>query len=177
MLTTFHFGVAGAAVLYLLASASSAHVTLEGQQAHVKSTYKAVLRVPHGCGSAATLKVRVRIPEGVIAVKPMPKAGWTLEIVKGKYAHTYDNFGTPASEGVQEITWTGKLLDENYEFVFRGSLTDSLKADTMLYFPTVQVCEDGKLERWIEIPEKGKSADDYKSPAPSLRLLPVKATN
>ena len=67
-----------------------AHVTLENQSAPVGATYKAVLRLPHGCKGAATTKVRVQIPEGLIAVKPMPKPGWTLETVKGKYEKSYD---------------------------------------------------------------------------------------
>jgi uncharacterized protein YcnI len=79
-------GALGAAAsLCLFASAALAHSTLEVQEAPIKSTYKAVMRVPHGCEGALTLKVRIRIPEGVIAVKPMPKPGWTLETVKGKY--------------------------------------------------------------------------------------------
>jgi len=153
-------------------------VTLETQEAPAKSTYKAVIRVPHGCAGAATLKVRIRIPEGFIAVKPMPKAGWKLETVKGKYAKSYVNYGLPVQEGVQEITWIGKLPDEHYdEFVFRGSFTDSLQPGTTLYFPTVQECEGGKAEHWIEIPVEGKSADDYKYPAPGVKLIPAKAAN
>ena len=52
------------------------------------------------CEGKPTTAIRVRIPEGVIAVKPMPKAGWQLAIKKGKYAKTYGYFGTPMSEGV-----------------------------------------------------------------------------
>ncbi len=89
-------------LLCLSAFPTLAHVTLETQEAHVGSTYKAVLRVPHGCEGAATLKVRVQVPEGVIAVKPMPKAGWTLETVKGAYKQPYDYYGTPMTEGVRE---------------------------------------------------------------------------
>jgi uncharacterized protein YcnI len=86
--------------------------------------------------------------------------------------------GKPITEGVKEIIWTGKLLDEHYdEFVFRGQLTDSLPVGQMLYVPVVQECEGGKTERWIEIPAAGKSADDYKFPAPGVKLLPAKATN
>lgn len=160
-------------LLALLAPVAYSHATLEVQEARVNSTYKAVLRVPHGCEGSPTLKVRVRIPEGVIAVKPMPKAGWELETVKGKYGKTYDYYGTPMSEGVVEIVWTGRLLDEHYdEFVFRGRLTDSLQAGGMLYFPAVQECEAG-VERWIEIPAEGKDPDDYEFPAPGLKLLPA----
>jgi uncharacterized protein YcnI len=179
MTTVTHAGArCAAALLCLLAFPALAHVTLEVQEAPVNSTYKAVLRVPHGCEGAATLKVRVRVPEGVIAVKPMPKAGWTLETVRGRYGKSYDYYGTPTAEGVQEIVWTGRLLDEHYdEFVFRGMLTKGLPSGEILYFPVVQECEGGKAERWIEIPAAGRKADDYKFPAPGLKLTPAKATH
>ena len=48
-----------------------AHITLENQQAAVGASYKAVLRVPHGCDGSATVAVHVRIPEGFLGVKPM----------------------------------------------------------------------------------------------------------
>ncbi len=164
--------ILAAALLAAGTATAFAHATLEVQEAKVGSTYKAVMRIGHGCEGEATLKVRIKIPEGVIAVKPMPKAGWTLETVKGPYAKTYDYYGTPMSEGVTEIVWTGELLDEHYdEFVFRGRLTDDLPVDQVLYFPTVQECAT-KADRWIEIPEAGKSADDYESPAPGVMLKP-----
>lgn len=165
-----------AALAALAASPALAHVTLETQQAAIGSTYKAVLRVPHGCKGAPTIKVRVRVPEGMIAVKPMPKAGWALDTVKGKYGKTYDYYGTPTAEGVTEVVWSGgKLLDEHYdEFVLRGYLTADLKPETTLHVPVVQECEGGSVERWIEIPAEGKSADDYKFPAPGLKLVPKK---
>lgn len=164
--------ILAAALLAAGTATAFAHATLEVQEAKVGSTYKAVMRIGHGCEGEATLKVRIKIPEGVIAVKPMPKAGWTLETVKGPYAKTYDYYGTPMSEGVTEIVWTGELLDEHYdEFVFRGRLTDDLPVDQVLYFPTVQECAT-KADRWIEIPEAGRSADDYESPAPGVMLKP-----
>lgn len=176
MTSTHLRGAVAACVLLTLACPALAHTTLEAQQAPINSTYKAVLRVGHGCEGFPTLKLRVRIPDGVIAVKPMPKPGWTLETVKANYDTAYDYYGTPMAEGVREIVWTGKLPDEHYdEFVFRAYLTGSLKPETMLYFPTVQECSDGKADRWIEIPAEGKNADDYKHPAPGLKLLPAKA--
>jgi uncharacterized protein YcnI len=168
-------GAAGS--VCLLATSALAHITLEQQSASVGSTYKAVLRVGHGCEGAASLKIRVQIPEGVIAVKPMPKPGWDLDTIEAPYKASYDYYGTPMTQGVREIVWTGKLLDKHYdEFVFRAYLTDSLKPDTMFYFPAIQECEGNKAERWIEIPAAGRKADDYKYPAPGLKLL-LKATN
>ena len=118
----------------------------------------------------------MQVPEGVIAVKPQPKSGWNLEKVNGKYAKSYDYYGPPTSEGVKEISWNGgKLPDDVYEeFVARVYLTGDLKPNTTLYFPVVQECVDGSTARWIEIPETGKNADDYETPAPGLKLLPKK---
>ena len=164
----------GAAVA-ALATPAFAHVTLEIQEARIGAPYRAVLRVPHGCEDAATIALRVRIPDGVIAVKPMPKPGWTLATVTGKYGKTYTFFhNTKLSEGVVEISWSGgKLPDAWYdEFVFSAFLAGDLEADKTLYFPVVQECEKG-VHRWIEIPAAGKTPADYPEPAPGLRLLPA----
>jgi uncharacterized protein YcnI len=160
-----------------ITSTALAHVTLEAQKAPANSTYKAVLRVPHGCEGKPTTAVRVRIPEGVIAVKPMPKAGWQLSTVKGKYEKAYDYFGSQIAEGVIEVIWSGgELLDEHYdEFVFRGRLTDFPEGQP-IYFPVVQECAGGGVHRWIEIPAAGKKADDYEEPAPAVMIVPKPAS-
>jgi len=154
-----------------VASSANAHITLENRQASPGSYYKAVFAVPHGCAGSATVKIRVQIPEGVIAVKPMPKAGWSVETVKGKYAASFEYHGATISEGVKEVIWSGgKLPDDNYdEFVAATYLTAALKPSTMLYFPVVQECEQG-VSRWIELPSEGKP--EGKSPAPGVKLAP-----
>ena len=166
--------IVGAAVV-LAASAAHAHVTVESKQVAVGSYYKAVFAVPHGCAGSPTVRLRVQIPEGVIGVKPMPKPGWTLETVKGKYATEYDFHGSKVSEGVKEVVWSGgKLADDNYdEFVAATYLTTALKPNTMLYFPVVQECEQG-VSRWIDLPKDGQASHghDGKSPAPGIKLLP-----
>jgi len=153
-------------------SPALAHVSLETKQATIGASYKAVFKVPHGCAGSATTKIRVQIPEGVISVKPMPKAGWTLEMVKGKYAAEYDYFGSKLSEGVKEVAWSGgKLADDNYdEFVVTTYLTGGLKPDSTLYFPVVQECEQG-VSRWIDIPKEGSEGPGSKTPAPGVKLI------
>jgi uncharacterized protein YcnI len=170
-----HLGTAVLAVTFIftlcgIGAPAFAHVTLETGQAQVGTTYKAVLRVPHGCDGAATTAIRVRIPEGVLDVKPMPKPGWTLNVVKGKYAKPYRLFRAEVSEGVTEIDWTnGRLPDEDYdEFVFHSFLASDLQPGQTVYFPVVQECEKG-VHRWIEIPAAGT---DYPEPAPGLKLVP-----
>jgi periplasmic copper chaperone A len=161
-------------VLVSLLSSAHAHVTLDRQDAAVGGSFKAVFRMPHGCSSSPTLKVRVRIPEGVVAVKPMPKPGWELETVKGAYGKSYAVYHGSVTEGVKEVAWTGRLSDDHYdEFILSVYLTDELVPGAMLYFPVVQECENG-VHRWIEIPAEGKTAGDYKEPAPAVKLLPKK---
>jgi uncharacterized protein YcnI len=166
-----HIAAAALAAAAFLAVPAAAHVTLETREAPAASTYKAVLRVPHGCAGSPTTAIRVQIPEGVIAVKPMPKPGWQLATVTGEYTKPYKYFDETLTKGVREISWTGgHLLDEHYdEFVFRAYLPDG-SPGTIVYFPVVQQCEQG-VHRWIEIPDGGRSADDYKEPAPGVRLL------
>ncbi|QPF82044.1 DUF1775 domain-containing protein [Bradyrhizobium genosp. L] len=163
------------AIAVVATSPAIAHVTLEGKQATIGASYKAVFAVPHGCAGSATIKLRVQIPDGVIAVKPMPKAGWNVESITGKYATEYEYHGRKFSEGVKEVAWSGgKLIDQNYdEFVMHTFLTDALKPNTTLYFPVVQECEQG-VSRWIEIPADGEGGHDHGSkwPAPGVKLLP-----
>jgi uncharacterized protein YcnI len=156
----------------VLPVSASAHVTLEKTTATPGTFYRGVLRVPHGCDGSATVKLRVHIPDGMIAVKPMPKPDWTVSFVKEPYGKTY-NFmhGMTISEGVREITWSGKLDDDFYdEFVFTSFLADTLSPGTALYLPAEQDCEKGK-ENWAEIPAPGQSPHSLKAPAPAIMLV------
>ncbi len=169
MIRTFVRAALAATTLATLAAPAFAHSTLEVQEAKIGASYKAVLRVPHGCGTEATHTVRVQIPEGFFAVKPMPKAGWELEIITGPYENTYVNHGTEVKEGVKEIVWSGgNLLNEWYdEFVFRGTFADSLEPGPF-YFPSIQECATGE-EAWIDT--TGDEGVD--GPAPKLTLVPA----
>jgi uncharacterized protein YcnI len=157
-------------------SAASAHITLETRDAPVGSPYKAVLRVAHGCSGSATTAIRVRLPEGFVDVKPMPKPGWTIDIVSGAYAKPFTSGHAKVSKGVTEVSWSGgKLPDAFYdEFVLVGTIADELQPGGTLYFKVVQECEKG-VHRWIENPgagEGGRMQSEDSEPAPALKLLP-----
>jgi periplasmic copper chaperone A len=150
-----------------------AHASLETKEGTVGGSYKAVVKIGHGCGASATTKLHVKLPAGVIAAKPMPKAGWSLTTVKAAYGKSYNYWGgKQVAEGVTDITWTGgPLLDDNYdEFTFTAFLTDSLAPGSTAYFPVVQTCEQGE-NRWVDIPAVGQDAHALKSPAPGLKIL------
>lgn len=159
-----------------IAGPAFAHATLEVSEAPANSTYKAVVRIGHGCEGAATTTVRVQIPEGVIVAKPMPKAGWEVQLVEGDYAQTYDYYGTAVTSGVTEIVWTGGNLPDNFydEFVFRARIT-GFAPGTQLAFPVVQECGPDLAERWIEIPAEGQDPESLEYPAPVLMVTEPEA--
>jgi periplasmic copper chaperone A len=169
MLRAILIGAAGALAAI---SSTAAHVTLERQEAPVGASYKAVVRVPHGCDGSATTAIRVRVPEGIITVKPMPKPGWKLDTVSGKYPRSYTLRGAKVSEGVTEVRWSGGNLPDAFydEFVFTSAVAEELEAGKTIYFPVVQECEKG-VHRWIEIPSS-RGNDETPEPAPGLKLLP-----
>ena len=162
--------LAALAITVAVPGSAMAHATFETPNAASGSYYKAVLQIPHGCDGQATLKVRVVIPEGVIAVKPMPKAGWTLETVEGAYAAEYELHGRKIAEGVKELVWTGELADEHFDqFVFQANLTDKLPVDKTVYFPVTQECASGQ-NAWVEIPAEGQDPHALKRPAPGVAI-------
>jgi periplasmic copper chaperone A len=151
-----------------------AHVELETSKAAAGGAYKAVLMVPHGCAGSTTIGLRVQIPDGVIAVKPMPKPGWKIATVTQKLAPPIEVEGDKITQSVREIDWSGGNLPDSFydEFVFVAQLPD--KPGTVLYFPAVQRCAKG-VTRWIDIPAQGQSSEDLKEPAPALTLGPKAA--
>jgi periplasmic copper chaperone A len=175
MLVDFRAAVGALIIFAATCGAASAHIVLEAKQAKVGAGYKAVFGVPHGCNGQPTIEVSIDIPEGVIGVKPMPKPGWQLNVVSGKYAKPYTLRGAKLSEGVTELSWSGGKLPDAYydEFVFTSALAEELEAGKTLYFPVVQECEKG-IHRWIEIPKDGEHGhgEGGPQPAPGLRLLP-----
>jgi uncharacterized protein YcnI len=147
---------------------AQAHVTLQQKEARVGSVFEATFRVPHGCGKSPTVRLRVRIPDGVVDVQPIPKPDWQIDVRNGKAA----NGQAARPDRIVEVDWSGRLPhDSRGEFVLRASLDNNLVAGRMLYFPVVQECEAG-VRRWIEIPRDGKAPADSREAAPGLMLIP-----
>ncbi|MGY9049707.1 hypothetical protein P775_26215 [Puniceibacterium antarcticum] len=61
--------------LGILVSTAQAQPTIEQAKAAVGATTKITLRDPHRCEGEARNDVRIDIPEGFYAHKPMPKPG------------------------------------------------------------------------------------------------------
>jgi len=167
-MTVQTYRAAFAAVLLLAVShgISQAHVAIATPTAPAGSVYKAVFVIPHGCMTSPTISVRVNVPVGIISVKPMPKSGWNITVVRGKIRKQ-----AKKNDPVTAVVWTGgPLPNEQFdEFTLRVKLPDA--PDTVLYFPVIQTCIKG-VNRWVQIPAPGQDKYDLERPAASIRLLP-----
>lgn len=156
---------AAAAMAVLSASNALAHITLEQKSAEAGSYYKAVFRVGHGCEAAPTNAITVFMPPGVRSANPMPKAGWSVEMVK------------PSTERAvpTQVSWRGgPLLSEHYdEFTLRLQLPQQAGP---MWFRVLQQCAGGASVDWAEIPVEGTSTRGLKRPAALLELRSVEPT-
>jgi uncharacterized protein YcnI len=171
-MNSFKFSLAASAIA--ICGVASAHTVLEYPVASAGQSYKATLKVGHGCGASPTRQIVVDIPPGVQGAKPMPKAGWRLEVTREKLAQPYTSHGRTITEDVTRITWTAKTAEDmlpngHYdEFVLVGTLPH--KAG-MMYWPVQQQCEQGRND-WTETPKPGQKLSDLKSPAAQLEIMP-----
>lgn len=173
MTISFAAKAIAACALLTLASAAFSHVSLSEPSAPAGSTYRAALRVGHGCGESPTTAIQVILPPGFQGAKPMPKAGWRLSIKTAKLDQPYDRYGKRVTEDVSEITWTAVspeywLPNAHYdEFVLRGGLPGTLGP---LWFKVLQTCEKG-VNDWSEVPASGTLIQGLKTPAALLEVL------
>ncbi|QDK37252.1 YcnI family protein [Bdellovibrio sp. NC01] len=144
-------------LLSLLSTTAFAHVSLESPTAETGSYYKAVLRIPHGCDGTATNSITIQLPNKFLLAKPMPKAGWNLDIAND------------AAGNVTEIKYSGGNLPDAFyeEFIFRGKI--AAPAGSTLYFKVAQVCEKGHID-WFDIPAAGQDEHSLEAPAASLKI-------
>lgn len=156
----------------LLAGASPAlgHVTADPDQAPADSWFRTALRISHGCAGSPTVAVRVKLPDGVLSVRPQLKPGWEISIIERKLDQPIEGPHGTITQVVDEIAWRGGPLPDAYFDEFGLSMRLPPEPG-ILYFPTVQECEEG-VHRWIEIPTGDKEWDDLEEPAPFVTLTP-----
>jgi uncharacterized protein YcnI len=161
--------------LSMPAAAVFAHISLERGSAEAGSSYKAVLRVGHGCDGAPTTGITVQVPAGFQGAKPMPKPGWQLATRSSKLAAPYSSHGREVTEDVVEVRWTAAsaqaaLPAAHYdEFVLFGTLP---AGPGPLWFKVLQTCEAGRND-WSQVPTEGTSTQGLRSPAALLLVLPA----
>jgi len=160
--------------LALIPALARAHVVADPDEGAAAGYLRTAFRVTHGCKGSPTTAVTIRLPEGVVSAKPMPKPGWTIEIKTRPLDPPVDSgHGFKIREATSEVTWRGGDLDNAQfdEFVLMLRLPDLPlgKAGETIYFPTVQVCEKGE-NAWTGIPAAGQKWHDLAEPAPFVKI-------
>ncbi|AFJ02275.1 nuclear export factor GLE1 [Methylophaga frappieri] len=148
--------------LMLMPGLAQAHAVISPQQAESGQYFKGVMTIGHGCDGSATTKVTITIPPGFRGAKPMPKAGWQIDVVKYPLAMPYESHGKTVTNDVHKITWYGnELKDEHFdEFEFIGLV--AVGATSKLYFPVHQQCVLGELQ-WNQTPEQQPESEKHKN--------------
>jgi uncharacterized protein YcnI len=151
----------------LLAPSAAAHVTLNPDAVPADSFSRFAVRVPTERG-VPTVKVTVRIPEGLTFVSFQPKPGWTRTVQMVKLPKPITMEGETVTERVGTVTWSGGSIGpgEFDEFGLSAHVPNSPGRE--LVFPAVQTYAGGEVVRWIGAPD----ADE---PAPRVRLEAAEA--
>jgi uncharacterized protein YcnI len=146
----------------LLAPSAAAHVTLNPDAVPADSFSRFAVRVPTERG-VPTVKVTVRIPDGLTFVSFQPKPGWTRTVQTVKLAKPVTVEGETVTERTSTVTWSGGKIGpgEFDEFGMSAHVPNSPGRD--LVFPAVQTYANGEVVRWIGDPD----ADE---PAPRVKL-------
>jgi periplasmic copper chaperone A len=148
----------------LFPALSEAHVTVEGLATAWGAEQTASFLVGHGCSGSPTIRVKIRIPEGIVEIRPAEKQGWTLDVVSAPYASVQHLKGAAIKEGVREVIWFGELpTDRQDRFIIYLSIADEISDQESVLFPVVQECRNG-VENWID------EGEDDDHPAPRLML-------
>ena len=158
------------AAMALVASVSlaSAHVTAYPNEAIAGGYFQTAFNVTHGCEGSPTVALSIKLPEGVVSVKPQMKAGWTIEITKRKLATPVQMHGKTIDETVDRVTWRGGPVPDNLFDTFGLMMKLPDTPGKSLYFPVTQTCEKGETQ-WTDIPA-AQNAKETRTPAPAIRL-------
>jgi uncharacterized protein YcnI len=160
------FFAATVSIFTFLCGEAFAHVSIEGKRVQAGALFDATFRVGHGCAGSPTVKLNIRIPDGVVAVEPQAKEGWSLTSESGALDHVTVSGGQSFSNGAKVVTWSGLLSPHQAgAFTLKARLADGAVVGQRVIFQVYQQCEKGE-ERWID------SDDEDDHPAPFLTIVP-----
>ncbi|GAA4239648.1 YcnI family protein [Actinomadura meridiana] len=160
-----------------LATAASAHVTVNPKTAEQGSYTKATFRVPNERDNASTTKLVVNLPAEhplpSVSVRPVP--GWTVKVDKSKLATPMKIEGGELTEAVTKITWSGGKIDPGNFQEFDVSMGPLPTNTDQLMFKADQTYSNGEVVKWDAPTTEGAAEPEH--PAPVLKLVPKGSTS
>lgn len=148
--------VPATAVLVLLPSVASAHVTVNPDSTAADSYSSLTFRVPTESDTASTEKLVVDLPTDTpfLSVTPRSLPGWDVEIEVEKLDEPFEVEGATVDEAPARITWTAEKGNEvppheYQEFAVRvGALPEE---GTEIVLPAHQTYTDGTVVDWDDL--------------------------
>ena len=171
-------GLVGAAVAVLLgATAASAHVKVDGQDATRGGYGVLTFRVPTESATASTTEVTVPLPADhpIASVSVQPVAGWTATVTDAKLAKPITTDDGQVTTYASRIDWKADAAaaikpGEFQQFsVSAGPLPDVAS----LALPTTQRYSDGTVVEWNQL-ATGSAEPEH--PAPVLTIAAAEST-
>ena len=137
-----------------LAQPAFAHVEPDPGSVPAASTATITFNLEHGCEESDTVKLEMKLADGVTDATPAPIDGWTSSVADGV------------------ITWTGGPQPHDQALLIPVEMTFPNDAGQVLLFPLVQTCEQGEI-RWVDPPNPDGSEPE--DPAPAITLTAAAA--
>lgn len=163
--------VPATAVLVLLSTVASAHVTVDPDTTAAESYAGLTFRVPTESESASTEKVVVDLPADTpfLSVAPRSLPGWDVEVEVEQLDEPFEVEGATVSEAPARVTWTAEKGNEvppheYQEFAVRvGALPEE---GTSVVLPAHQTYTDGTVVDWVDLPTD--DGTEPQAPAPAF---------
>lgn len=174
--TMTRLGAAGAAAAFaglLVAAPASAHVSPDVREVAAGSYNDVQFGVGHGCEDSPTTSIEMQVPEQLNSVTPFVTPGWDISVETETLDEPIaDSHGNEVTERDNVVTWTaqeGEALPDGQKIQFGLSFQapGDAEGETM-FFPTVQVCEEGTND-WIAQWDGTGDEPDY--PAPAVAVI------
>jgi len=164
--------VATGAALLAAPAVAAAHVTVNPKQVPAGAFTRLDVRVPNERDSAATIKVVVQMPPGVVGASYEPVPGWRTTVTKKQLSKPIETPDGPITEAVGTISWTGTGRGEGRigpgQFRdFPISIQIPGKPGDVLTFKALQTYSNGEVVRWIGAPDADEPAAQVKVTADS----------
>lgn len=162
--------VASAASL-LFAAPAGAHVSPDKSEVPAGAYTDVQLLVPHGCDGSPTMMVEVQVPAQLNSASPYVVPGWTAEVTTEALDEPIeDGHGNEITERDSTISWTaddGNELLDGQRINFGIGFQAPEDVGEVMYFKTIQTCEEGTAE-WIT--EWDGTGDEPDAPAPAVTV-------
>ena len=158
-LKTFKTASILTALLLASTSAAMSHPWFVTDKANANSQYASILNIPHGCDANGTIKLTMKLPDGITDAKAENSEKWKTTT-------------KTTATGTSLVIWEGgpQPSTENGEFKISFKIGD-VKPGQIIYFPVIQNCEKGGSYRWIEFPTEGVDEYGLETPAPLIEIV------